>query len=162
MNALKAIQLLDRLSPMPLRTDLDVEAGVIFGVDGDPLIVVDSFQDRELTDEEVHIIASVVAVAVNEWTERNRLIIAENTDDPVIKHLCADYMRQERPTAISCIRRAICFAKDYGYVVPSDYMLRKQLRAFCAASPVLIASARGVSSSRAEFSLKRALAEVRS
>ena len=98
MNALKAIQLLDRLSPMPLRTDLDVEAGVIFGVDGDPLIVVDSFQDRELTDEEVHIIASVVAVAVNEWTERNRLIIAENYEERATVML--DHADANNPHAI--------------------------------------------------------------
>lgn len=78
MNMLEALVLIDKTIAPPLKTDLEQEAGVIFDRNGAPVIAVDCFHDRKLTDHEAHVIASVIVFAVNELVEHARLVSGEN------------------------------------------------------------------------------------
>lgn len=52
------------LAPRPWRTDLNIEAGVVYDATGAVVLVVDPFSDRT-TDAEVHAIAAFVVDCVN-------------------------------------------------------------------------------------------------
>jgi hypothetical protein len=57
---------LDRLRalyPLPWRTDLAVEPGVIFAADGTMVLSVDTWSDRP--DFDVHVVAKIIVQAVN-------------------------------------------------------------------------------------------------
>lgn len=71
-DALKQLEALEGLIALPLHTDLTIEAGVLLDSTETGVAWVDVFQDFGWTDEQAHAVASVIAVAVNEWVERTR------------------------------------------------------------------------------------------
>ncbi len=54
---------LQMLAPLPWRTDLSIEPGVVFDAAGAAVIVVD--QHNERPDRDVHVIADAVVAAMN-------------------------------------------------------------------------------------------------
>lgn len=73
-DAHKMLEAFEGLVTLPVKTDLMLEAGIIFDSSNRPAMVagVDVFHDFEWTDEEAHAVASVISLAVNEWVERTR------------------------------------------------------------------------------------------
>jgi len=71
-----AIELLDRAAPLPWAVSQDISAGSVFAADQSQVAVADV--DGDMPDVDADHLAAIIAVAVNEWAERNRLIVAEH------------------------------------------------------------------------------------
>ncbi len=76
---------LHQLAPTPWHVDLAVEAGVVWAADGHQVAIVDVWTD--MPDANVHVIASVIRVAVNEWAERQTAPKASDGAPAIIAHV---------------------------------------------------------------------------